>query len=154
MKIVKTYSHNFADLIISEKKLESELIGIFSHPDILPGKKAAPILKEKVRNSLSVNGWVINPEVSIAYNPTINAMKFGVGLMLQTGNITRAFYDLLKFQVMNENSKIECAVMVIPTSNAAKLLGSNIANFDRLTNEIQLYRNIINIPILFAGIDE
>ncbi|MBC1457897.1 BglII/BstYI family type II restriction endonuclease [Listeria newyorkensis] len=154
MKISKTYSHNFADLIIRGKNLEKELFDIFDLPTIRAEKKIAPTLKENVRNRLSTCGWTMDPQINIAYNPTINAMKFGVGLMLQTGNITRAFYDLLKFQAMKENSRIECSIMAVPTVQTSRELGSNIANFERITNEIQLYRNIISVPVLIVGIDD
>ena len=35
-----------------------------------------------------------------------------------TGNITRAFYDLMKFEVMHKNDRIDSAVLIVPTSGA------------------------------------
>ena len=76
------------------------------------------------------------------------------GLTVQTGNVTRAFYDLMKFEVIHKNDRIDAAVLIVPTSGAARALGSNIANFTRVTNELRLFRNIITVPCLVLGIDE
>ena len=81
-------------------------------------------------------------------------MKNLVGLMIQTGNITRAFYDLLKFQSMYIMDKIDGCILVVPTVEAAKLLGSNISNFTRVRNELKLYKHTINLPCLIIGIDQ
>ena len=73
---------------------------------------------------------------------------------MQTGNITRAFYDLMKFEVMHKNDRVDAAVLIVPTSGAARSLGSNLANFTRVINELELFRHIITVPCLVLGIDE
>lgn len=154
MKIKKIYSHNFAELILKDKNVYQEIQEILTDPTTLMQKKAAPLIKTVIRDRLTINGWTLDASVNVAYNLTINALKDEVGLMVQTGNITRAFYDLLKFQTMKNNSRIEVAVLIVPVTGAAKALGSNIANFERMTNELILYKNIITVPCLIVGIDE
>ena len=60
----------------------------------------------------------------------------------------------MKFEVMYKNDRIDAAVLIVPTSGAARALGSNIANFTRVTNELALFRHIITVPCLILGIDE
>lgn len=154
MKVTKIYSHNYAELILKEKEMFDRIISLLDIPEILMQKKAAPTIKNDVRDRLGIEGWTLEASVNVAYNLKINALKNNVALMLQTGNITRAFYDLLKFQVMKDNSRIDVAVLVVPTTGAAKSLGSNIANFERIKSELALFKNIISVPCLIIGIDE
>lgn len=154
MQFFEEYSHNYGKIITEEKKLYDEVIKSLFVPHVGAAKKSASVFKEAVEANFSARGWIINPSVNSEYNLTINAMKNKVGLTVQTGNISRAFYDLLKFQVMYENDKIDSCILVVPTSQAAKALGSNIANFTRVKNEMFLYKHIINIPCLIIGVDE
>ena len=96
----------------------------------------------------------MNVRVHSDFDIKINAIKDGVALTLQTGNITRAFYDLLKFEVMYRANRIESAVLIVPSSTAARELGSNIANFQRVTGELKLFQDIITVPCMVLGVDE
>ncbi len=96
----------------------------------------------------------MNVRVHSDSNIKINAIKNGVALTLQTGNITRAFYDLLKFEVMYRANRIDSAVLIVPSRNAARELGSNIANFQRVTAELKLFRDVITVPCTVLGVDE
>lgn len=154
MRVCREYSQNFANLIIKEKEVYQELIDLLIETNIGFAKGAAPQINEQVRVKLSQHGWVIDPIVQKEYKLKINAMKARIGLTVQTGNITRAFYDLLKFQVMNNNNKIDAGILVVPSSDGAKALGSNIANFNRVTKELSLFKQIIPLPCLVLGIDE
>ncbi|MED4856266.1 BglII/BstYI family type II restriction endonuclease [Bacillus atrophaeus] len=154
MKVYEEYSHNHADVILKEKGIYDEIFQLIDEPNIGMAKKAAPFIKQHVKDELAVHEWVLEPSVNVAFNLSVNAMKDSTGLMVQTGNITRAFYDLLKFQVMKDNNRIDVGVLIVPTAGAAKALGSNIANFTRVTNEIILFSRILNVPCLILGIDE
>jgi hypothetical protein len=154
VRVHEQYSHNFADVILKDKGLYEEIIGLMNAPEIGMLKGAAPVINDRVKGNLATQGWVLDPSVNVAFNLNINAMKNFVGLTVQTGNITRAFYDLLKFQTMKENDRIHVGVLVVPTAGAARVLGSNIANFTRVSNEILLFSRTINIPCLILGIDE
>ncbi len=71
----------------------------------------------------------------------------------QTGNVSRAFYDLLKLQYLFNRNKIEAAALAVPTRAAAVKIGSNIANFERLCGELQLYDRIVTVPILLIAFE-
>src|SRR5579859_1945397 len=108
----------------------------------------APSIKSHFQSRWNVSGWASDPVVHTDHNLTINAMKQRTGLTVQTGNITRAFYDLLKFQAMFLHNRIDMAVLMVPTAAAASILGSNLASFNRITDEMGLFFHIITVPVL------
>jgi hypothetical protein len=63
------------------------------------------------------------------------------------------FYDLLKLQYLFNRNKIEAAALAVPTRGGAQRLGSNIANYERLCSELQLYDRVITVPILVLAYD-
>ncbi|MDU1280008.1 MAG: BglII/BstYI family type II restriction endonuclease [Clostridium sp.] len=154
MRYYEEYSHNFGRNMVDEKNLYEEIKKCIFVPDIGACKGITSNFKTAVEQNCTVYGWIINPTVSSGYSLTINAMKNKIGLTIQTGNIARAFYDLLKFQSMYSMDKIDGCVLVVPTAEAAKALGSNISNFNRVKNEMQLYKHTISLPCLIIAIDE
>lgn len=154
MQFCEEYSHNFGKQVIEDKGIYCEIIQSLCVLSVGASRGSTTPYKKETENNFSKNGWVINPFVNKEYGIRINAMKNKVGLTVQTGNITRAFYDLIKFESMYINDRIDSCVLVIPTDEASKALGSNIANYSRVTNEIVLYKHIIHIPCLIIAIDE
>ena len=67
---------------------------------------------------------------------TIAAQRGRIGLCVQCGNIARAMYDLTKLQALHAAGEIDAAVIVVPTRDAARVLGSNLADFARLLREL------------------
>lgn len=120
--------------------------------DILIEKGSGPAINEHFRAEFSLSGWALDARVHPAYNLDVNALRTGVALTVQTGNITRAFYDLLKFQAMHIHGKADSAVLILPSSAAASAIGSNIANFERVSSELRLFTNIIYLPVYIIGI--
>ena len=93
----------------------------------------------------------MRPKVHDDHGLTINAMKSRVALTVQTGNVTRAFYDLMKFQVMYLNNRIDVAALILPTQAAAETLGDNISDYARVSDEIRLFRHVITVPCLLVA---
>ena len=122
-------------------------------PDIAVSPKSSPTVKAAFRRRLSELGWAMEPLVHPHYKLTINALKDGVGLTVQTGNVTRAFYDLMKFQSMYLRESIEAAVLIVPTLGAADTMGDNVANFSRITDELHLFRHVITVPCFVMGFE-
>ena len=154
MQVVEEYSHRHGMVAVEEKELHSEIRSLVYAPEIGMSRGNTRRINLSVEGRLTHNGWALSPRVHANYRLDINGMKNRVGLTVQTGNITRAFYDLMKFEVMHKNRRIDAAVLVVPTSGAARALGSNIANFTRVTNELELFHTIISVPCLVLGIDE
>jgi len=75
------------------------------------------------------------------------------GICIQTGNMGRMYADLIKLQTIFCRKQIESAVFILPGSDLANKLGSNLANFDRLTRELPIFNLVITIPLLVVAID-
>jgi len=80
-------------------------------------------------------------------------MKDDLAFQLQTGNMSRAPYDLLKLQYLFQSQKIEAAALALPTKEAAKIIGDNIANAERVIRELQLFDRVITVPILVVAFE-
>ena len=112
-----------------------------------------PLFRDKIIERLSELGWsdqvVISPDCKIK----ITAQREDVGLCLQTGNMARLYADLLKLQTLYSEDKINVAIFLVPTKQEAKDMGSNIANFDRLTSELPIFSSTIGLPLYVIGIE-
>ena len=85
---------------------------------------------------------------------TLNLVKDKVVVQVQLGNVARAFYDLMKMQAMHTQNRAACGVLVVPTSAAARQIGSNLAQFERVSKELQgVFFHQITIPVLVVGIE-
>lgn len=154
MQHTQTHSHRRGYEILQSKGIVDNIVGLIYSPFIPFETGAAPKINEYFRSALSLDGWALGPRVHPAFKVDINAMKDKVGLTIQTGNITRAFYDLMKFQVLHLNDRIDVSVLILPSSDAAVALGSNIANFTRVTNELELFMDVVTVPCLVLSFDE
>lgn len=154
MQVVEEYSHRYGLEALKEKGMNKSVRALVSIPEIGMARGMASKINSAVQVRLTDTGWALAPRVHSDYRLDINGLKDRVGLTVQTGNITRAFYDMMKFEVMHKNDRIDVAALIVPTYGAARALGSNIANFTRVTNELELFRHIITVPSLILGIDE
>ncbi len=66
--------------------------------------------------------------------------------------MSRFYADLLKLEYLFKKGKLKGAYYILPSKQTAGILGSNIANFDRFTNELQVFSDVITIPIKVLGI--
>ena len=89
---------------------------------------------------------------SVAIDDTIRAsvsrMRGEVAIQVQTGNIARAFYDLVKMQTLYIQRRALAAVLILPDQSAAGIIGSNVANMFRVSSELRSYDRVITIPLL------
>jgi hypothetical protein len=154
MQTAQTHSHRRAEEELSDKGLLQEVLHLCNAPLIGVAPGMSPDIKTHLDSRLAELGWANEPRVHPDYNPTINAMRQGVGLTVQTGNITRAFYDLMKFQAMYLRNRVDVSVLILPTAAAASTLGSNIANFGRVTEELgELFFHIVTVPVLIISFE-
>lgn len=147
---VTTHSHCDGIPRIPEK-YRTEIGLAISGCIVEPGPAAATTIRKAILNSLIQNGW--SNEVALARDSdiTITSAKDGIGLCLQTGNMSRMYADLLKLQKMFLDGGIKVGIMIVPTTSAAKLLGSNIVNADRLMRELDIFRKVVHMPLaIFA----
>lgn len=98
------------------------------------------------------NGWTKKIILTEKSKISISAAKQRIGLCIQTGNMARFYADLIKMQALFLNSKITSAIYIIPTKECAREIGSNVANFERLVNELEnVFSKVITVPMLIIG---
>jgi len=72
---------------------------------------------------------------------------------IQFGNMARWYSDIFKFQAAYSKSLIQCGLSVVPMSSVAKLIDSNIVNFERARRELPSAELSITLPILLVGLE-
>ena len=154
MNFIEGYSHRNGNVEWEKRELDEWLTDAFNAPAIKLEAHATAAIRGHIRSELTKEGW--SEELYIARDlagATIFSQKGDLAIQLQTGNISRVFYDLLKLQYLFNRNKIEAAALAVPTRSGASLLGSNIANFERLCSELELYDRIITVPILVIAFE-
>jgi hypothetical protein len=154
MNFFEGYSHRNGKVEWEKRDLDEWITDVFNAPSITLEPHATNTIRDHVRNELTTEGW--SDEVPIAPNftgVTIFSQKEELAIQIQTGNVSRVFYDLLKLQYLFNRSKIEAAALAVPTKSGAQKLGSNIANYERLCAELQLYDRVITVPILVIAFE-
>lgn len=116
-------------------------------------KGMAPRLRVAVLTQLKIFGWSNEVRLSAASDMTITSSKDDIGLCLQTGNMSRIYADLVKLQAMYFEGDIRGAVIIIPSQEAASLLGSNIAQSKRLERELVIFRKAYHVPTVIYSLE-
>ena len=108
-----------------------------------------PDLRKEVLAELKRVGWTGAIKVAHGSKISIASQKNRVGLGIQTaGNMSRMYADLIKLQQMYLNDAIRVGVFIMPTAVAARELGDNLANSDRLESELTIFRKVIHMPLV------
>lgn len=149
---IELYSHNAGDKIVNDDILRS-LLKVIAETNIKITNKCANTLRKEILTKLKTMGWSddfildVNSQISLTSSITDHILCF------QTGNMSRFYADLLKMQFVYQKGKAKVAIYLIPSKEAAKIMGSNIAHFDRFTSELRLFKDIVTIPTLVIGIN-
>lgn len=154
MNFIEGYSHRNGNVEWEKRELDEWLTDAFNAPAVKLEAHGTAAIRGHIRSELTKEGW--SEELYIARDlagATIFSQRGDLAIQLQTGNISRVFYDLLKLQYLFNRNKIEAAALAVPTRSGASLLGSNIANFERLCSELELYDRIITVPILVVAFE-
>ncbi len=124
---------------------------IFEAPHVPIGPRATPVIRTHIRNEITLAGWSDEVPLSPDSDMTVFSMKGDLAFQLQTGNASRAPYDLLKLQFLYEEKRIEAAALAVPVRPAANAIGQNIVSFERIEKELGIFNRIITVPILLVG---
>ena len=154
MNFVEGYSHRNGNIEWEKRELDEWITDVFNAPAITVESHATDAIRDHIRGELTQQGW--SGEVPIAPQftaVTVFSLKDDLAIQIQTGNVSRVFYDLLKLQYLFNRNRIEAAALAVPSKTAAQRLGSNIANFERLCGELQLYDRIVTVPILVIAFE-
>lgn len=153
MKLAATHSHRFGRQAVLSAGVLEEVESALHAPNLVlalnTGKKAKALILKRLFEA----GWAPNPQVAANYDLDVNAMKSGICLTTQTGNIARAFYDLMKFEVLHKSGRADAAVLIVPSKSAAQVIASNVAQFERIRDELELFRHVITIPLLLLAFE-
>ena len=97
-------------------------------------------------------GWSDKVKISPDANISITSHKDDVGLCFQTGNMGRFYADLLKLEFLHNQGRIHAAFYILPDKALSKTWGENIANYERLKNEVAIFSQILHTPLYIIGI--
>ena len=125
----------------------------FEAPNLIIKSGATEQIRSHLELQLQKDGWALKSPVSNQYDLEITAKKQKLGFQIQTGNISRAAYDLLKLQTMYLDRIIEAACLAVPTQKAANILGGNLANENRLIKELNLFDRHITLPLILLSFE-
>lgn len=148
---VHLFSHNQGEEKVPKRILQPLIID-FQKKDFQIIRTGTRQVRNQLVPILSANGWSDQVKVVPHMGIKITSVFGNVGLCLQFGNMARFYADLLKLQVMFENGSLSSAIYILPMKRFSLKLGSNAVYFERLVSELDIYRNIIKIPILVLGL--
>jgi hypothetical protein len=118
------------------------------------GSRQGHAIREKILDTLRSDGWSkpvkLDPQIGI----TVSAMKEGIALCVQFGNMARFYADLLKLQYLYLKGRATAALYILPMKESSLKLGQNIVHFERLCTELDYFQEIIRIPILVVGLED
>jgi len=149
--ITETFSHCKGEDLVQKEILES-LLKILKETNFEVINGCTLNLRKIILSKLKTVGWSNDFNLDANSQITLTSSLNDHILCFQTGNMSRFYADLLKMQYLYINGKSKVAIYIIPSKTASKIMGSNIANFDRLTFELNLFKDIISIPTLVIGI--
>jgi hypothetical protein len=146
------FGHRFGNLAV-KSDIQEDIVSAINKAKTKPEKRISSKIKEEIMAELYTAGWSPEVELDPESRITITSCKDRIGLVFQTGNVSRMYADLLKLQAMYLKEKISAGVFILPTSTAAKKLGDNISNFERLKKELNIFDRVISVPIMIFGFE-
>tara|TARA_R110002051_G_scaffold2830_1_gene14761 strand:+ start:7678 stop:8142 length:465 start_codon:yes stop_codon:yes gene_type:complete len=154
MKLAFTYDeHHSAGAEWSSRELKEWLTDVFEAPAIKIEPRCTSVIREHVETEFLNEGWALNVNIDQGVRLKVFSQKDDLAFQLQTGNMSRAPYDLLKLQYLFQSNRIEAAAIALPTQDAAKTIGDNIAYAERVIRELELFDRVITVPILVVAFE-
>lgn len=78
---------------------------------------------------------------------------FSVQVEVQLGNMARWYTDIFKFQAAFSRNLAHIGISIIPMSQMATRIDSNVVSFERACRELPAAKESITLPILLIGIE-
>lgn len=114
---------------------------------------STPLVRAQVLQRLRQLGWSSACRIDDQRLSKIGGIKNGIGICVQTGNVARVYADLLKLELSFRQQQIKSALYIVPTRRLGRVLGQNLAYYERVKQELQSYSSIITIPAILIGFD-
>ena len=154
MKLAYTYdNHHEAGAIWENRDLKEWLTDVFEEPSIAIGKRCTGAIREHVEKEFLNDGWAMDVRLDSESMIKVFSLKDDLAFQLQTGNMSRAPYDLLKLEYLYKSGRIEAGALALPTREAAKKIGDNIASAERVIRELKLFDRVITVPIIVVAFE-
>lgn len=152
--ITVRYSHRSGDQVVPSSVVAAVERALAACTVQIRTRSASTLRASVLGRLRTVDGWSQAVRIRATRGLTITAMNNSVGLCLQTGNMARFYADLLKLQAQYLDEKLTSAIYILPTRDAARRLGSNIAHYERFTAELQIFQRVITVPLVVIGFGE
>ncbi len=153
MKLAWEFDHHNGAAEWNRHRLHDWLAKVFDQPTLRMRPGVTQDIRQHVRTEFEKEGWATHVKISQDYDLSVFALKDDLAVQLQTGNMSRAPYDLLKLQYLYATRRVKAVALAVPTKLAAEALGSNIAHAERIRSELQLFGGIITVPVLLIAFE-
>ena len=111
MELAFTYDdHHSAGSVWEGRELKDWLTDVFEAPAISIEKRCTAAVRGHVESEFLNEGWALHVNLDQGLGLKVFAEKDDLAFQLQTGNMSRAPYDLLKLQYLFQSGRIEAAV--------------------------------------------
>lgn len=117
-----------------------------------PKHHSSKEFRERLLRSLAAFGWSNPVRIDQRSKISITSVLDKTGLCLQTGNMSRFYADLIKLETLYRKEIIVGAIYIVPTRRFAKELSGNVANFERLIEELQIFDTTLTVPLVVFGL--
>lgn len=144
-------SHNDGISLI-DPSISTQVFDVIHRIDLSYKINVAQSLRRDLLTQLKMIGWSEGFKLDSNSEITLTSYFNHIVLCLQTGNMSRFYADLLKLQYVYNINKASAGIYLIPSKSLAKTMGSNIANYERFTNELSLFKKIITMPLIIIGL--
>jgi hypothetical protein len=153
MRLEFVHDHHNGISEWEKRDLYEWVTDIFAAPGIRLGPGSTNDIRVHISSEFEKEGWALNVKIDQELRNTVFALKDDLAFQIQTGNMSRAPYDLLKLEYLYQSKKISAAAFALPTKLAASKIGSNIANFERICKELTVFNRVITVPILLIAFE-
>lgn len=153
MRFVSAFSLHNGNAEWQRRELDDWLTDLFEAPKIVIAPGCTAKIRSHLKDELTNAGWAYNTRIDADSDLTVTGMYRDLAFQIQTGNISRAIYDLVKLQYLYTQKKIEAAALAVPTKAAAEIINSNVAHSDRVWKEVQLFDRIVTVPLLLVSFE-
>lgn len=143
-------SHRNGEHIVSQE-LVSDIRDAFSKIDKKVERYEISDIRQDILEDLKNKGWSDKLLLARGSNISITAKKADVGLCMQTGNVSRVYADLMKLQTLFVNQQITAGIIVVATRDCAKQYTCNAATYERLLKELDIFSQVITMPLVVIG---
>lgn len=107
--------------------------------------------KDYLLPAIHKKGWSNEYYLDRSSKITITSIKEKTGLCIQTGNMARMYADLLKLQSLYSKEIITGGILILATSSCGKSFGGNIASYERVIRELDIFDKVITMPLIIIG---